>query len=175
MEAIIPDEQYRNRAEELNEGERRKGKDRYDARYFKYDTEGNYYVCPNGKELKFRGTVKLNRNEGNKYESSSSDCKDCPHTDKCIGTNKKKKYRTLFIPVSKYEENLCQAMREKIDTEECKKIYSLRLGLIEPVSADIVYRKGMDRHTLRGKEKVWTQWLLYCVVHNIGKCNTVWK
>ena len=27
----------------------------------------------------------------------------------------------------------------------------------------------MDRFTLRGKIKVNIQWLLYCMVHNIGK------
>jgi hypothetical protein len=27
----------------------------------------------------------------------------------------------------------------------------------------------MDHFTLRGKEKVDTQWKLFCLVHNIGK------
>ena len=35
MEAVIPDEQYRNRDERLKEGERREGKERLDARDFK--------------------------------------------------------------------------------------------------------------------------------------------
>ena len=43
MEAIIPDEQYRNRDEQLKEGERQKGKERFDARHFKYVGNGNYY------------------------------------------------------------------------------------------------------------------------------------
>jgi hypothetical protein len=30
--------------------------------------------------------------------------------------------------------------------------------------------KGMDRFSLRTKVKVNIQWLLYCMVHNIGKC-----
>jgi hypothetical protein len=40
MEAVIPDEQYRNRDGELKEGERREGKERMDAQYFKYEEEG---------------------------------------------------------------------------------------------------------------------------------------
>ncbi|TAN35205.1 hypothetical protein EPN27_04260 [Patescibacteria group bacterium] len=28
---------------------------------------------------------------------------------------------------------------------------------------------GSDRFTLRGKRKVTTQWLLYCIVHNVIK------
>ena len=67
IETIIPDEQYRNRDNKLKAGERREGKERFDARYFKYVKRGNYYVCPNGKKLAYRGKTKLNRNEGHKY------------------------------------------------------------------------------------------------------------
>jgi len=176
MEAVIPDEQFRNRDEEINEGKRRKGKARFDARYFEYIEDGNYYKCPNSKILKYRGEVKLNRNKGNKYESKASDCKDCPYKDKCIHVkNKKKKYRTLYIPIIKYEENLCQKMREKIDTPKYKKIYSNRLKIIEPIFANITYCKGMNRFTMRGEKKVNIQWKLYNIVHNIGKCNMAEK
>jgi transposase len=172
MEAVFPDEQFRNRDETIKDGERRKGKERFDARYFKYIKEGNYYMCPNGKYLTFRTKVKLNRNEGNKYESKISDCRDCPHTDKCIPIkNEKRKYRTLYIPITKYKENLCQRMREKIDTPKYKKLYSRRMQIIEPVFADITYCKGITRFTLRSQRKIMIQWLLYCLVHNIGKCN----
>ena len=171
MEAIIPDEQSRNRDEKLKEGEQREGKERYDARYFKYNKRGNYYVCPRGKKLTFRMKVKLNRNESNKYESRAADCLGCPHADKCIHSkNNKKKFRTLLIPVLRYKENLCRKMRENIDKPRYKKLYSRRMQIVEPVFADITYCKGITRFTLKTQEKVNIQWLLYCVVHNIGKC-----
>jgi transposase len=176
MEAIIPDEQFRNRDGQLKDGERRKGKEKFDARHFKYDKKGNKYICPNGKVLSYRGKVKLNRNEGNKYQSKPSDCKGCPYIDKCLHSKRKKnKYRTLYIPITKYEENLSQKMREKIDTPKYKKLYSRRLQIIEPVFADITYCKGITRFTVSGQEKVNIQWKLYCVVHNIGKCNIAEK
>jgi transposase len=171
IEAVIPDAQYRNRDAQLKEGERRKGKERFDARHFKYDKKGNYYKCPNGKVLAFKGRVKLNRNEGDKYESRAADCDGCPHAGRCIrGGKKPKKCRTLYIPVLRYKENLSQQMREKIDTPKYKKLYSNRMRIIEPVFANITYCKGMDRFTLRGQKKVNIQWQLYCIVHNIGKC-----
>jgi hypothetical protein len=40
---------------------------------------------------------------------------------------------------------------------------------VEPVFANIRHNKRLDRFTLRGKEKVGTQWRLYCLVHNIEK------
>jgi len=172
MEAVIPDEQYRNRDERLKEGERREGKERLDARYFKYNKQGNYYTCPNGKRLAHKCKVKLNRNEGNKYESKAKDCKGCPYADRCIrAKGKVQKYRVLYIPILKYEENECQKMREKIDKAKYRKMYSRRMQIVEPVFADITYCKGITRFTLRTQRKVSIQWALYCVVHNIGKYN----
>jgi len=60
-------------------------------------------------------------------------------------------------------------MRDKIDTEAGKKIYEKRLGIVEPVFANIRHHKKLDRFTLRGKAKVDIQWMLYCLVHNIEK------
>jgi len=171
MEAIIPDAQYRNRDEQIKDSWGRSGKEKFDARHFTYVPQGNYYLCPNGKVLAFRARVKLNRNEGNKYEGKVSDCGKCPYAGQCI-RSKKKTYRTLYIPILKYAENLAQRMREKIDKPKYRKIYSRRMQIIEPVFADITYCKGITRFTLRGQGKVNIQWLLYCVVHNIGKCNT---
>jgi hypothetical protein len=44
------------------------------------------------------------------------------------------------------------------------------MQIVEPVFANITYCKGMNRFMLRGNEKVDTQWKMYCIVHNIGKC-----
>jgi len=172
IEAVIPDEQFRNRDEQIKDGKRREGKDRFDSRHFKYNKKENSFICPNGKHLVYKGRVKLNRNEGDKYECKVKECDGCPFIDKCVRGKKsgKKKGRVLYIPVSKYDENLSQQMREKIDTPKYKKLYSNRLKIIEPVFADITYCKGMTRFTLRGQKKVSIQWKLFCIVHNIGKC-----
>ena len=61
-------------------------------------------------------------------------------------------------------------MKKKIDEPVNRELYSRRQQIIEPVFSDIVYCKGMNRFTMRGKEKVTAQWQLYCIVHNIGKC-----
>ena len=60
-------------------------------------------------------------------------------------------------------------MRAKIDTAEGRQIYSRRLGIVEPVFANLAAQKGMNRSTLRGRVKVNIQWRLYCVVHNLEK------
>jgi len=60
-------------------------------------------------------------------------------------------------------------MKRKIDSALGRAIYGKRLGTVEPVFAHITRMLGLNRFTLRGKHKVNTQWLLYCLVHNIGK------
>jgi hypothetical protein len=60
-------------------------------------------------------------------------------------------------------------MMEKIDSPHGRKIYSRRMGIVEPVFANIKVHKGLARFTLRTKKKVNAQWLLFCLVHNIGK------
>jgi hypothetical protein len=43
------------------------------------------------------------------------------------------------------------------------------MQIIEPCFADMNYCKKMGRFSLRTKVKANIQWILYCIVHNIGK------
>ena len=60
-------------------------------------------------------------------------------------------------------------MAAKVDTEEGRRIYHQRLAVVEPVFANMEIHKAMNRFTLRSKIKVNIQWMLYCIIHNIGK------
>jgi len=60
-------------------------------------------------------------------------------------------------------------MKRRIDSEEGKQIYSHRMSVVEPVFANIGNNKGLNRFSLRGKDKVESQWQQYCMVHNIEK------
>lgn len=87
---------------------------------------------------------------------------------KCLrGKNARGRY--LSVPIGRVSGNLIKEMAEKIDTELRRKIYHQRLPIAEPMFANITYIKRLDRFTLRGNVKVNIQWLLYCMVHNIGK------
>ncbi|WP_457390582.1 transposase [Roseateles sp. P5_E1] len=43
------------------------------------------------------------------------------------------------------------------------------MATVEPVFANLRHNKRLSRFTLRGKDKVGTQWRLFCLVHNIEK------
>ena len=100
--------------------------------------------------------------------SDEKDCNACKLKPECH-RRKNAKRRNLYIPVGATPGNLTKPMAEKIDSDEGRKIYSQRMGIVEPVFANIRTHKVMNRFTLRGKIKVNIQWLLYCMVHNIGK------
>jgi transposase len=170
LDAYIPDNKFRNRDKRFASrvGYRPRTK-KFTFADFKYDGAKDEYICPNGKQLK--PLVKFGRHKGKLlkvYRSSEKDCKRCQPRVKCL-QNKDAKRRHLSYYADASGKNISQAMVEKIETEKGRKIYPLRIGIVEPVFANIRVHKGMDKFSLRGKIKVNIQWLLYCMVHNIEK------
>lgn len=60
-------------------------------------------------------------------------------------------------------------MKAKMDLPSSRELYAARMGIVEPVFANITVHKRLNRFTLRTKAKVDVQWKLYCLVHNIDK------
>ena len=168
LEAIIPDSQYNRRLGVDNER-------RYEAADFEYHKKGNYYECPCGKRLEYKYGRKsvIGGQDGMVYQASVKDCRPCPLNGRCLRTKKDPSRwvgRQLLITKSNEPDSLCGEMRKKLSTEEYQNFYSYRIQIIEPVFANIKNCKGLNRFTLRGKNKVNAQWKLYCIVHNLGKC-----
>jgi transposase len=171
MEAIIPDNNFRKRDERFSDREVHSGIEyKFGFQDFTYNEERNTYSCPNGKVLKHIGHAVLHGSSGHRYQSMASDCKGCAYTVKCrhrgnTGNGK----RTLFISDKNDSTNYSARMIAKIDRPEIRRRYSQRMRIVEPVFANITFHKKLNRFTLRRKVKVNIQWLLYCIVHNIGK------
>ena len=170
IDAYIPDNKFRNRdkrfASRLCYRPRSK---KFTFADFVYDGDKDEYICPNGKRLKRVG--KTGRHKGKllkRYVSNETDCRRCDLRAKCL-QNKDAKRRHFTYYVDASGNNISQAMVKKIQTEKGRKIYPQRIGIVEPVFANIRVHKSMDKFSLRGKIKVNVQWLLYCMVHNIEK------
>ena len=43
------------------------------------------------------------------------------------------------------------------------------MSTVEPVFGNIGTNKKLNRFSLRGKEKVQSQWQLFCLIHNLEK------
>jgi len=66
-------------------------------------------------------------------------------------------------------ESFTDKMKRAIDSEEGRQRYGQRFATVEPVFGNLRHNKRLNRFTLRGQQKVDTQWKLYCLVHNIEK------
>ena len=189
IDAYIPDPQFRKRDVRFSERDRFKDginprkkvkkktiskQNRFALEDFIYDEQNKSYICPNKKVLKRHAHAHRIRNLiYDIYRARETDCAVCPFRQKCL-SKKTTKRRHLVIPLERVEEvqkkfSLVEAMKQKIDTHEGRRIYSRRLAIVEPVFANIRAQKRLDRFTLRTKEKVNIQWMLFALVHNIEK------
>jgi transposase/dsDNA-binding SOS-regulon protein len=171
LDAYIPDKRFRRRDPrfEREHKQRQRRTDRLTIANFEHHEGRDEYRCPQGRV--FRLEVKETVNDGVIYRRYSNDeegCKGCELKARCIRRNKAKR-RYVMVPVGSVIGNLTKAMAAKIDSEQGRRIYHRRIAIAEPVFANIRIDKAMNRFTLRGKIKVNIQWLLYCMVHNIGK------
>jgi hypothetical protein len=55
-------------------------------------------------------------------------------------------------------------MKHRVDSPQGKEIYSHRMSVVEPMFGYIGTNKGLNRFSLRSRNRVQGQWHLYCLV-----------
>lgn len=145
----------------------------YRARDFAMSEDKSHCICPAGKRLyRNGGNVVVDGNRAIKFRGRKTDCRVCEFREKCLRHPDKTETRQVYFFFGRSDsapETFTQKMKRKIDSIKGRLIYNRRLGTSEPPFAHIRSILGLDRFTLRGKQKVNTQWLLYCIVHNLTK------
>jgi transposase len=130
-------------------------------------------LCPEGKTLRGIGTIHITKRgvPFRRYEAQASDCASCPRRSECQRNLQGKRGRQIAIYLEKPVDrnSASERMKRAIDSERGRRLYSQRVGTVEPVFANLRHHKAMNRFTVRGKAKVCAQWKLYCMVHNIEK------
>jgi hypothetical protein len=66
-----------------------------------------------------------------------------------------------------------QTMREKLDSEEGRRLYALRKQTVEPVFGTIKQALGFRQFLLRGLQKVSGEWELVCLAYNVKRLFTL--
>jgi transposase/IS5 family transposase len=170
IDAYIPDKSFRRRDPSLKTTREYSGREskRIQLKEFQHREADDVYICPMGKVLKLK--AKNTRGSHGRIQNiyAADDCTGCEIKTKCI-SRKNGKRRHLTVRTGTAPGNRNKAMADKIDTEKGRKTYNRRFAIVEPVFGNIRSQKRLDRFTLRGKIKVNIQWLLYCMVHNMGK------
>jgi transposase len=180
LDAYIPDIQFRKRDARFLEQPRfkngvhaRRRPTKRDTKFtdadFRFDAFRQVFICPQGKILRCGAHNQPNRYRVyDIYRARPQDCAACPVRSHCLSKPTTSR-RFLPIEVGSLHPNLIEHMKARIDTPEGRKIYSRRLGIVEPVFANLRVQKRLDHFTVRSKTKVDIQWKLFALVHNIGK------
>jgi hypothetical protein len=146
---------------------------KFQPKDFAVAKDRSHAICPAGKRLYRNGRHRdLNGFEAIRFRGNKSDCRECALRANCVRHPERTVERqvALFIGRAKGKaETYCATMKRKIDSELGRHRYSRRLGIVEPVFANIRSTHRLDRFSHRGQRKVTTQWQLFCLVHNIGK------
>ncbi len=186
IDAYIADTQFRKRDPRFTDVDRYKERFREERveyygtanlyrpqRDFTISEDKTHCICPEGKRLyRNGGNVVVRGQRAIKFHGRKTDCRICELREKCLRHPDRTEARQVYFfqgCVESKPETFTQKMKRKIDSIKGRLIYNRRLGTAEPPFAHIRSMLGLDRFTLRGKRKVNTQWMLYCIVHNLTK------
>lgn len=130
--------------------------------------------CPAGKPMWLCLDSEIDGKAVIRFQGYRKTCRVCLLKAQCLrNPNQQEGRQVSFYPKARSPEiSFMDRMKEKIDSPMGRHIYSQRLGTVEPVFGNLETNKGLKRFTLRGEAKVNSQWLMYCLVHNIEKIGT---
>jgi transposase len=142
-------------------------KQRFRFENWEYDPVRDEYLCPNQQRLTYLGNrVRITDNG---YSTSFRQyqcgfCADCPLKPQCTKSQGNRR-----IEVNPTLIHYQQLAREKLVSDQGRRLRAQRGVEPESVFGRIKQDWGFRRFTLRGMEKVKTEWGLYCIAHNIAK------
>jgi len=140
---------------------------------FTFSEDLSHCICPAGKRLYANGNnITIGNFKAHKFKGPKSACVPCKLRSQCLRKPEVTEVRQVAYfhgRSEKGKETFTEKMKRKIDSEVGRFIYSKRLGTVEPVFANICSCIGLKSFSLRGKVKVNTQWLMFCMVHNLKK------
>ncbi|MBN2256091.1 MAG: IS1182 family transposase [Deltaproteobacteria bacterium] len=144
-----------------------KKKKPYRSENFTYHADEDEYECPQGERLQYVKTKRSKNKDGFQSERriyECGDCSGCPVKEACtqaVGNRQ--------IQIGVELERLKRKARENLLSPRGKILRSKRPIEVEAVFGRLKQDWGFRRFSLRGLEKVTTEWGLLCIAHNIAK------
>jgi transposase len=133
---------------------------------FRWLEEERTYQCPEGHRLRFAKKQTQRRADYKVtldiYTCPAEHCLTCPQQKSCTRTPQKGR------SVSRMEnEDLLDALRARMQTQEAKQLYRLRSQTVELNYADFKEHRGLRRFHGRGQLRVTAEVGLLVLVHNL--------
>ena len=185
IDAYVADTRFRQRDPRFNDVDKYKERSRkerskksgetkrFATEDFKFADDLSYCICPAGNRLYRNGADTYSKGlHAVRFMGPKGACLPCTLRAKCLRYPDRTPSRAVAYFTGKRRANqktFTQQMKDKIDTDRGRAIYSKRIGTVEPVFAHMRFAMRMDRFNYRGKKKVDTQWKLFSIVHNLLK------
>jgi hypothetical protein len=133
---------------------------------FRWLVQERTYQCPEGRHLVWTEHKKQRRTDHTValdiYTCPPEHCLACPRQTACTRTPQKGRN------VSRMEnEELLDALRARMQTEEAKQLYRLRSRTVELTYADLKEHRGLRRFHGRGRHRAATEVGLLILTHNL--------
>lgn len=141
----------------------------YHASRFTYDAKNDRCICPRGEMLEFDGIKKRDR-----VQPYAVRVYRCGNYENCLvrwQCSKSQSGRTVQIHP---HHDVLLRQREKLKGEPMRALLKRRGAIIEPLFGWIKGPLGFRRWTVRGLEKVRTQWSLLCTAINLRRLQSKW-
>lgn len=132
---------------------------------FVRDEANRTLQCPGGKTLGYVRQSTKGEDLYHQYQARAGDCQGCPHRQKCCPGATAERGRLVSIRMS--ENVLVRELREKMKTEEAKKIYKQRGPVAEFPNCWIKEKLGIRKFRLRGMKKAGTEALFGVLSYDI--------
>jgi DDE family transposase len=133
----------------------------FDPGHFRYDAQGDHYVCPAGQVLRLQNKDRRNRRK--RYRVSSKICNACTLKAKCTTSDHG---RVLYRP---FDEDFYDRVRRYRGTEPYEKALRKRAVLVEPLFGEAKEWLGMSRFRRWRLKKVNTEALLIASGQNVKR------
>jgi len=139
---------------------------------FRFDAESNSYRCPQGQLLVHRSREKKSRVGGrylyqSSYQCEANACGSCPLAESCLSGKGPR-----IIKRTEGEE-LLEAQREKMSTEQAKAVYRLRSQTVELGFGDAKGNRRVDRFHGRGLQRARSETGLLILAQNLLRLDTL--
>ena len=132
----------------------------FDKSKFKYDSENDSYVCPQGKVLKFSH---VSNEKQSKVYRGGSVCKGCPDFNQCTKSDRGRGISRLL------KADLQEKFEAQYAQSESQKIYALRKQKVELPFGHIKRNLKVDGFLLRGLDGVKAETSIMASCFNIAR------
>ncbi len=153
----------------LPRGQDRNAAKEYDSANFRYDEANDCCLCPRGGILPYDCTQHPSAKNYAVRRYRCKSAKSCPYRWDC---SKDKNGRAVRI--SPYRGAVERQKSRQRDPKNSK-LLKKRMGIVEPIFATVKHLLQFRRWTMRGLEKVKSQWFFVCSLANLVRMYGYWR